>query len=150
MKSYNLYTEVILLILSVLDDFSPPSLPSSFPPSLPSLIPPSLPSFPPSLPSLPYPHLRMFFPLILIFRGSWEEGGETERNIDVRKRCWLVASGVRDRTCNPGTALGAHDQDLTRSLLVFGTMLQLSEPPGQGAPLYYLIAGIKCTRSKVF
>ena len=72
---------------------------------------------------------------LLILESKGREGGvgRGEKNINVReKHHWLppVHALARDRIRNLGTC--SDRESNPQPLLVYGTMLQLTEPPGQG------------------
>ena len=63
---------------------------------------------------------------------------ERERNIDARKVDWLtpIYSLTRDKTHNLGMCPYWNQ---THNLLVYGTMLQPTEPPGQGYKVPFVV-----------
>ena len=76
--------------------------------------------------------------MFIAFRenGMKEGGGEKEKNIDVWEKHWLVASCMHpNRGENPQPRYVPWPGIDPRSLLVYGMMLQTTEPPSQGSSL---------------
>ena len=84
------------------------------------------------------PHLRI---CLLIFFFEREGKGKRERNIDVKKKHWLVASlYVPQPGIEPSTRLCSLTGPWTCNLLVYRMTFEPTEPPGQGCATAFLSA----------